>query len=107
MAARSLPLIASVISEAEAVEMAQPLPSKRTSSTRSPSSFSDSVEAVAAQRVVAVRARVGLLELAEVTRPLVVIEDHVAVEIFQLHQPNTSRTLGSAATSLSTSPRVL
>ena len=33
IAARSLPLTASVISEAEAVEMAQPLPSKRMSST--------------------------------------------------------------------------
>ena len=31
------PFTASVISEAEAVEMAQPAPSKRTSSTRSPS----------------------------------------------------------------------
>ncbi len=42
ISARLLPLMASVIIDAEAVEIAQPLPSKRTSSTRSPFIFSDS-----------------------------------------------------------------
>src|SRR5215212_5441117 len=60
-------------------------------------------QAVAAQRVVALRLRIRRVQRAEIARLAVVIEDHVAVEILQLHQGNTSRTLWSAATSFSTS----
>src|ERR1044071_8430681 len=45
---------------------------------------------VAAERVVAVRAAVRVFELLEVTRPLVVVQDRLLVQIAQIgHQPNT------------------
>ena len=51
------------------------------------------VQPVAAQRVVAIGRRIGGLEPAEQPRGLVVIEDHVAIEVLEVHQPNTSRAL--------------
>ena len=44
--------------------------------------------------------RVRGLQPAEVTGLPVVIQDHVAVQVLQLHQPNTSRALRTAATRL-------
>ena len=41
---------------------------------------------VAAKRIVTVRMRIGRLEPAEVTRVAVVIDDDVAIEIFQIHR---------------------
>src|SRR5439155_12245027 len=64
-------------------------------------------QAIAAQRVVAL----GLAapgERAKIPRPLVVIQDHFLVEVFEVgHQANTSCTLASAAASASSSSRVL
>jgi hypothetical protein len=58
--------------------MAQPLPSNFTS-------LNVQRQAIAAQRVVAVRMRIGRLQLAEIARVAVVIDDHVAIKIFQVH----------------------
>ncbi len=63
---------------------------------------------VAAQRVVLERLQVVGLELAEVARLLVVVEDVVAVEVVHRgfrgsHSPNTSRPASSASTSASMS----
>src|SRR4051812_30205980 len=61
---------------------------------------------VAAQRVVVVRLEVVRLELAEVPRPLVVLEDVVAVQV--VHQPaNTSRARATESSSASTSSGTL
>ena len=50
---------------------------------------------------------VGLRHRPEVPRVAVVIHDHVAVEVLEVHQPSISRATCSAATSRSTSGRVL
>ena len=42
-------------------------------------------QAVAAQRVVTVRVRIGWLQLAEVSWIAIVIDDHVAIEVFEIH----------------------
>ena len=60
---RVLPFTLSVISDAEAVEIAQPEPSKATSSTTSSSTRQVHRELVAAQRVVALGAAVGARRL--------------------------------------------
>jgi hypothetical protein len=61
------------------------------------------VQPVAAQRIVVVDRPVGRIEAAEQPRTPVVIEDDVAIQILEVHQPNTSRALPSAATSASIS----
>jgi hypothetical protein len=62
---------------------------------------------VAAQGVVPFRVVIRSLERAEIARAAVVIEDHVAVELLQVHQANTSRARRSALTSAFTSSSVL
>ena len=62
---------------------------------------------VAAERVVVVPLEVVRLELAEVPRVLVVLEDVVAVQSVHRYSSNTSRALPSASTSRSTSSREL
>src|SRR5215469_1505256 len=64
-------------------------------------------QVVAAQGVMALGAPVGALEWPEIARATVVIEDHVAVEILQIHQVKTSCARLSAATSRATSLSVL
>src|SRR5579862_701640 len=64
-------------------------------------------ELVTAQRVVAFRAAVGVVDPAEIARMAVVIEDHVAIELLEIHQWNTWRARSSALTSAPTSPSVL
>src|SRR4051794_34370751 len=61
------------------------------------------VQAVAAQRVVSVGRGIRRIQSPEKARALVVIEDHVAVEVLEVHQVNTSRALASALTSASMS----
>jgi hypothetical protein len=67
--------------------------------TRSPSRLDVHRETVAAERVVAVGLPVGVRHLAEIPRPPVVVDDDVAVEVLEVHQPNISRAVCSAATS--------
>ena len=63
---------------------------------------------VAAERVVALRSPVRASQLAEVPRPLAVVEDHFLVEVAQLaHQRNILWTFRIPATSASISARVL
>ena len=79
---RDLPTSSSVSSEVAAVEIAQPLPSKAISATRSSLVEPDRhVLLVAAERVGVLELEVGLVDVAEVVRPLVVLEDLVAVEL--------------------------
>ena len=56
-------------------------------------------ELVAAQRVVAVGGGVTRVEATEIAGALVVIEDHIAIEVFEVHQLNTSWACRRAATS--------
>ena len=49
----------------------------------------------------------AVLDAAEVSRLAVVIEDHVPVELLQVHQPNTLRAFSSALARAATSPSVL
>ncbi len=79
---RVLPTSSSVSSEVAAVEIAQPLPSKATSATRPLLVEADRhVLLVAAERVVVLELEVGVLEPAEVVRPLVVLEDLLSVQL--------------------------
>src|SRR5579871_5251399 len=64
-------------------------------------------ELVTAQGVEALLHPIGPSDLAEVPRAAVVIHDHVAVEILEVHQRNISRALCSAATRASRSVRRL
>ncbi len=48
-----------------------------------------------------------LAQVPEVARVAVVIEDQVAVELLQFHQPNTSRALCRARTSAAMSAALL
>ena len=71
--------------------------------------FADSGGAFAGAEVSYRGVRVGRVEPAEVTRLAVVVDDDVAIEIFQVHgvQPRSLRACSSAATSRSISPNVL
>ena len=63
---------------------------------------------IPAERVVAFGAAVRGLELLEVTGAAVVLEDRLLVEVGEVaHAPNTCCTFSTAATSASTSARVL
>ena len=95
------------MSEAEAVEIAQPLPSKRMSSIRSPFRRTVSDSRSPHSGLLPSACAVRCLDAAEIARAAVVIEDHVAVQLLEVHQPNTSRARPSAATRRSTSPSVL
>src|SRR5579885_359743 len=64
-------------------------------------------EAITAEWVVTLRVRVARLDPAEVPRTPVVVQNDVAIELFEVHQPNTSRALRRAATRLATSASVL
>ena len=104
---RLLPTSSSVSSEVAAVEIAQPLPSKATSATLFVLVEPDRhVLLVAAERVGVLELEVGLLDVAEVVRPLVVLEDLVAVEL--VHQrPNTLRASSRPSTRRSISSGVV
>ena len=68
------------------------------------------LDAIAAQRIVALRVVRGIGQSTEMSRVARVIEDHVLVELAKAvvhRQPNIVRALASAATSASTSERVL
>src|SRR6185437_15749607 len=92
----SLPLTASVMSDAEAnvldaaILQAQP-----------------HGQPIAAQRVVSIGMAVARLDAAEIPRTFVVIEDDVAVELLEVHYANTSWAFTRAATRLATSDSVL
>ena len=83
--ARDLPLTASVSSDADATEIAQPLPSNFASRDALAVEIHVHRQPVAAQRIVAVGVRVGRIEPAEVPRMAVVVDDDVAIEVFQIH----------------------
>ncbi len=98
-----MPFSSSEAIEAAAWEIAQPWPWKRRSSIR-PSLDPDlHPQLVAAQGIVLERLEVVRLELAEVARALVVLEDVVAVEVVHGQSPKTSRPLSRPATSASMS----
>ena len=105
--ARVRPLTASLISEADAVEIAQPLPSKRRSRITSPCELDVEAEAVAAQWVVAVGMVGRTRQAAAVPRAPVVVDDHVAIEVGEVHQRSIRIASPRASTSASTSARVL
>src|SRR5207302_1842134 len=64
-------------------------------------------QTVAAQRIVAF-GFLSVLDLAEISRPFVVIEDDLLVQVVEIAvHANTSRTLPSARASASISSRVL
>jgi hypothetical protein len=105
-----LPISLSVIIEAEAREMEQPF----ELDVRDPVSVEDGVDGylVAAEGVEEMLLEVGALELAPVTRPLVVVHDDLGVELAHhgfapLSTPKNSRARPSASTSASTSSSVL
>ena len=104
-----MPLTASVSSDADATEIAQPLPSNFDVGDAIAVEIRVHGQAIAAQRIVAVRMHVGRLELAEVPRMAVVIDDHVAIEVFEVHRLSRARlrVCSSAATSRSISSNVL
>ena len=102
-----LPLTLSVSSEAEATEIAQPLPSNDTSLMRSPSSFTYSVSWSPHSGLKPSACAIGVRHRAEIARIAVVIDDDVAVEVLEVHQPSISRAVCRASTSRSISARVL
>ena len=77
-----MPTSSSDAIDADACEIAQPWPEKRTSAMRpsSPTLELD-LQLVAAERVVVLELEVGIGQLAEVPRLLVVLEDVLAVEV--------------------------
>ena len=101
------PLTLSVSSDAEATEMAQPLPSNETSPDRVALEPDVQRQPVAAQRVETLRVPVRVRHRAEVPRVAVVVDDHVAVEVLEVHQANIPRASCTAAASRSTSSCVL
>src|SRR5690606_18009949 len=64
-------------------------------------------QAVAAQRIVALRLAVVRVQPPEVARMAVVVEDHLAVQVGQFHQRNTSTARRTAFSSWCTSASVL
>ena len=102
------PFTPSVISEAEAVEIAQPEPSKAASFTTPSSTVRKTVSWSPHRGLWPSAERFAAARPAEVPRRLVVIEDHRLVELAQVgHQAKTSRTLRSPRTRASTSACVL
>jgi hypothetical protein len=65
------------------------------------------LQPIATERIVAFRAVIRRRERAEIARPPVVIDDHIAIEILEVHQANTACARVRAATRRSTSARVL
>ena len=63
--------------------------------------------AIAAQRVDAFDDAIGILDLTEISRLAVVIENHLAIEIGEIAHENSSTARFNAATSRSTSSRLL
>jgi hypothetical protein len=101
-----LPFTLSVISDAEALAMAQPNPETSPPDDALVHAQVDD-HVVAAERVVSFGASAAG-ERAEVVWALVVVEDHGLVERLDIgRHPNTSRTVCSAATSASISSRVV
>ena len=86
-----LPLSASVISEADAVEMAQPAPTKLASLTISPSIFRYSLQLVAAQRIVALGIAVGIFHGMAIPRTLAVVQNYFLIKVVN-HQEKISFT---------------
>ena len=71
------------MSDADAFEIAQPLPGGETNFTsamRSPSSLTESSHLVAAQRIAPLHHAIGVGNLAEVPRLPVVLEDQLLVQ---------------------------
>jgi hypothetical protein len=64
-------------------------------------------ELVAAEGIEAVGAPIGIRHLAEVARIAVVVDDDVAIQVLEVHQPSISRATCKAATRRSISSRVL
>src|SRR5665213_3810258 len=64
-------------------------------------------QAVAAERIVTIGFGIGGTEPSEVSGFAVVIEDHIAIQILEVHQAKTSRTRSTAATRRVTSSAVL
>ena len=72
--------------------------------TARPVQLDEDMHPVAAERVVALRLAVGVLDAAEIARTAAVVEDHLLVKLAQLvHRPKISATSSSASTSRSTS----
>ena len=76
-----LPLTATVIMLAAALEMAQPEPSKLTSASRAVVQRRVDGELIAAERVVPFGSMIGRFQFMEVTRFLVVVEDDLLVKL--------------------------
>jgi hypothetical protein len=101
-------LSACVIREEDALEMAQPWPWKLRGGDHVPLEVDVDRHVVAAEGVVSVRLPVGAVDLPEVAGVLVVIQDHLLVQLAQIrHQPLISPTRRSPAARASTSARVL
>ena len=79
--ARLRPLTASVISDADAFEIAQPDPSNEMPAIRSAVELHVECQAVAAERIVALRGAGGAGQRTVVSRPAVVVEDDFLVEV--------------------------
>ena len=101
-----LPLRLSVISDADAVEMAQPEPTKLTSTDDIVLNLDEQLQLVAAERIVAIGLAVGVRHGVAVSRTLAVIENDFLIEVVD-HQAKTSFTFWRPATSASISPKVL
>ena len=87
----------SVISEADAVEIAQPRPSKRDIGDPVAVEAEIDRDPVAAERVVALRGMGRVLERAEIARVAAVIEDDVLIKLAQIHHHrNISRAASIA-----------
>ena len=102
-----MPLTLSVSSEADATEIAQPLPLNETSADAVAVELHEHRQLVATQRIEAVGAAIRVRDLAEIPRMPVVVDDDVAVQVLEVHQPSISRAVCRAATSRSISARVL
>ena len=83
------------------------MPSYDTSATLSVDQVHPQVDLVAAGRVDVAHLDLERLAQAAPARLLVVVQDHLLVELLQLHQANTPRTLLQPATSASISSVVL
>ena len=100
-----LPCTISVSIDVAACEIAQPRPENFTSSIVSRVLAEADVDRhlVAAERVHPLGVGVGVLHHAVPARVLVVVEDHLAVELVELAHPSTFFTRSTPATSRSTS----
>ena len=101
------PTTISVSIDVAACEIAQPRPSKPTSEIVSPSKRSETVDLVAAERVLPLRLRVGGIEQPVPARVLVVVEDDLPVQLVELAHPRCCLTLCNPSTSRSISSGIV